>query len=725
METFELKGPDGSVYEVRAPSAEAAVAAMRKMNGSDYVQPAPPPGVISHGADGSYIADQPDISVNTQGMSTEQRDVASRALTARGQSGFGGDLARRAMPLMQGLSLSGGDELVSGIYGATQALAGNDFSDSYNYAQEAQRQELDQARSDRPWESGITQVIGNVGSGIAMGGAGLLPSLAGRSMAARTAIGAGVGGGLGATDGFLAGSGAEDRAKGAAGGAVIGTIAGGTVPLAISGIKSGVQRLADSATTNRMLDRIGLSRPAADQLKRVVDADAPTAARSLRQSGPDAMLADAGPASRGMLDTAVQKSGLGATRTIQAVNQRVSNALSGMTKKLDDVLGSPRGVSEASRDIRQGSSAARSAAYDAADAVPIDYASNSGRQIESLFPRIPRQAIREANALMKLNGQASNQILIDLTEDGTVSFRQMPNVRQLDYIKRGLAQVAEQLDGTGAMAGQSTKGKAYQDLAMDLRTALARAVPEYDVAMKTAREPIQQVQAMKFGYDLLSRSTPRDVARMEIQKMTPPQMDAARMGVRSYIDELVSNVKIASSNVDREGLPALRTMANQLTTGASLQKLRALVPDRKQYMSLVRELQQAQRALLLSADTAANSRTFGRTATAQGIKDSLEPGVVGNAARGKPIEMGRSGVQSFFGTTPQDDIAREDRVYSEIVDFLTGARGPVDTRRASQALNDAYRVGTRNELLADSVAKPLGLTIGSGAYQTGQRLLDR
>jgi hypothetical protein len=396
-----------------------------------------------------------------------------------------------------------------------------------------------------------------------------------------------------------------------------------------------------------------------------------------------------------------------------------------VTQKLDDVLGSPRGVKEAARDIRQGTASARSTVYDAAYDSPLDYASNSGRQIESLFPRIPRQAIREANALMQLKGERSQQILIDLAPDGSVQFRQMPDVRQLDYITRGLNQVAENLDGTGAMAGQSTKGQAYKDLSTALRTALRTAVPAYDDALRTAREPIQQVQGMKFGYDLLKPSTTRDVVRMEVERMTPPQLEAVRMGVRSHIDDVLANVKTAASNIDKEGMPELRRMLGDLSTKAAREKLRAIIPNRREYAELVRELDRASRSLLLSADTAANSRTFGRQATAQGIKDSLEPGVVGNALRGKPLDTSRRAVQQFFGTSPQDDIAREDQVYSEIARFLTGARGGPATQRTNQALMDAYRVGAQNEALAGNVARPLGLTIGSGAYQSGRQSLDR
>jgi hypothetical protein len=251
----------------------------------------PPEGAIIHGAEGSTVAGQ-NIGVDTRGMSMQERDVASRALAARGATN---DSMGRAAPLFQGLSLSGGDEVVSGAYGALGALRGRDFGNEYDFAQEFQRQELDQARTDRPIESMATQVLGNVGTGVAMGGAGLLPSLAGRSLAGQATIGAGVGGTLGAVDGALSGSGAEDRATKAGTGAAIGTLAGAAVPLVISGAKAGVQRLADSATVDRALSRLGISRPAADQIKRTLDADAPTAARNLRQAGPDAMLADSGP----------------------------------------------------------------------------------------------------------------------------------------------------------------------------------------------------------------------------------------------------------------------------------------------------------------------------------------------------------------------------------------------------------------------------------------------
>ena len=104
---------------------------------------------------------------------------------------------------------------------------------------------------------------------------------------------------------------------------------------------------------------------------------------------------------------------------------------------------------------------------------------------------------------MRLNGEPRSAQII-LRADNTIE--RLPDVRQLDYIKRGLQERANVEAGQGAMGGTSAVGRAYENLAREVRNLTGELVPEYNVALKTAQDSIQWVQAIKFGNTVLRPS---------------------------------------------------------------------------------------------------------------------------------------------------------------------------------------------------------------------------
>lgn len=202
---------------------------------------------------------------------------------------------------------------------------------------------------------------------------------------------------------------------------------------------------------------VGYSRPATEAVVRGLIADGalgPDGMSMLRMSGDGAMLADAGPATSGILDTVIQRSGPGATFARQAVDERAAQAGPTVAKALDEALGVPQGVMTAETGIRRGSAGARDATYTAAYAQPIDYSSEAGMAIEGLTKRVPKGVVDLANRMMQLEGEQSAQILAKVADDGTVTFLRQPDVRQLDYITRALNMAAKSGEGQGALGGR-------------------------------------------------------------------------------------------------------------------------------------------------------------------------------------------------------------------------------------------------------------------------------
>lgn len=423
--------------------------------------------------------------------------------------------------------------------------------------------------------------------------------------------------------------------------------------------------------------KAGYSRPATEAVVRGLIADGALGDEGMKRlglSGEGAMLSDAGPATRAVLDTAIQRSGPGATTAREAVEARAAQAGPTVERALDEALGTPDGVQTAETAIRQGSAGARDATYKAAYEQPIDYSSEAGMAIEGLTKRVPKPVIDLANRMMQLEGEQSAQILAKVADDGTVTFLRQPDVRQLDYITRALNMAAKSGEGQGALGGQTDIGRLFGNLARDIRNQVRDAVPEYDTALRTAADPIRRREALKFGAELLSPSVARDVAREEIAAMTGPELRAAQQGLRSLYDETLANVKatISDPNIDsRQARKALQ----DLSSPAAREKVRMILKDDAAADKMFAELLKAQKALELKADVATNSKTFGRLATEEAIDSQVTGGPVNSALRGEPINAARAFIQSITGRTPKGEQAMKDAVYEEIAKMLTGPRG--------------------------------------------------
>lgn len=690
-----------------------------------YQQPAPPPGVMIHEKGRSFVTGEGGKPAFTAPVSpATDRNLTSEALRVRADSPTASGVAAAVSPFGQGVGASWTDEVVSGLYGAGRAATGQgSFTDNYNYAQEVQRQDLDAARTAAPWLSAGSQVAGALTQAPALAAA--LPKMAGMSLLGQAAVGAGSGAALGAVDGAGAGSGLEGRGQGAATGAIVGGVVGGAVPLIAGAVGSLANKVLDGRTVDKNLKAVGLDRAAGDQVQRVMGADdafSGAGARNIDAAGPNAMLVDAGPSARGMLDTAMQRGGPAALTGRQAVVERATTAERNLTSVMDTVLGTPEGIQTATTAIRQGGAPVREMAYDLAYAQPIDYASGGGRALEALLKRVPGGVLKTAQQLMQVDGVQSRQILANVADDGTVTFARLPDVRQFDYITRALKHAAESGEGQGALGGQTQMGSAYERLASTIRSTLKRAVPEYGAALETAADDISRVQALKLGRDVLNPQVARDVLAAKAKDMTGPEKEAVRQGLRSQIDELLANVKQAASDPNIEAREV--TAAWKMMSSRAFREKAAMFMEPKDAHQLFSELGRAQKALELYAGVARNSATFGRTATADAVKASREPGALGLAMEARPWQSLQRAQQFLTGRTPQDKLAAEDAIYGQIATALTTQRGP-QAARAMQALTDAYQAGAANRSTSEAIGAGLGAGSGLSLYQLGQQYLDR
>lgn len=639
--------------------------------------------------------------------------------SAASTSGFeGGSAGAAALGAADTFSFGFGDELGAGLGATSEWLAskmGGPEPRSYDQLLGAMRTQDKAASEANPWSYGAGQVAGGVAGGLGLGAVGALPRMAqGASLASRAAVGAGEGFGLGALYGLGTGEG-EDTASSALVNGAVGAAGGAAVPLIAQGVASGYRGIMDRMARNDVARSAGVSPEVASHLTQVLDADStlgPQGRANMQRAGGEAMLADAGPNAQGVLDAAIQRPGPGSALARGRVNDRVGRDSQAVARALDQSLGVPEGVNAAQKSVRDGARQAVSDAYDGpngAYAQPIDYASEQGQRLEGIInripPRIANKAIQQANERLTYSQTPNQQILADIAEDGTISYREMPNVRQADAIKRALNDIVN--DGTDPQTRKmSSEAQFASEMATDLRDALRDAVPAYGDALRTAADPLSRQSAIQLGSKILSRSMTRDQVQEATRRFTGPEQDALAQGVRSNIDDIMANVTRTVRDGGTEAKEAYKAIRD-LSSRANREKLEiALGPER--VSSLFDELDRAGQSFSLQGRMADGSQTFARNQTNDMVKQTFAPGAVGTLARGKPLNAAQRIAQLLTGQTDEAVQGRENAMFSEIADYLTR---PADQAiPAFQAMTDYGTQTATNQASSAAIARLLSET---------------
>lgn len=612
-----------------------------------------------------------------------------------------------------------GDELAAGAVSGIESLRGNDQPYDRTLAQIRADQRAAQDQNPKSYLGG--QVGGAIAQALATRGAGFFPNAS--SIAGKMGGGMLTGAAYGGAHGAGAGEGMGDRATQALKEGAFGAAIGATAPVVAAGASRAYEAARNAVLGNRIARQAGASPEALRMLGNVLDADGtrgPVGAANMARAGQDAMLADAGPNARAILDTAIQRGGPGAVEAQNAIAQRTARAAGAATSALDNTLGAPQGVTAARTAIRTGSAAARGNAYDAAYSAPINYADPRGQALEQLVRgRVPGDIVRQANRLMQLGGDESQQILARVADDGSVAFERLPDVRQLDYITRALNNAAESGDGAGALGGQTPMGRAYQGLASEIRRTLRDLVPEYGQALETAADPIRRSQGVELGSRLLSPSMTRDQVDEAVRGMSGPERAAVAQGVRSRIDDVMANVSRTVQDGDtpaREAVKAIRDLSSR----ANREKLSAVIGN-QQAATLFDELDRVATSFDLRASVAQNSRTYARQATDARIGEMTAPGAVGTFMQGAPLKGTQRIAQALTGQTPQDIVRRQDGYYSELARLLT--QPAAQSQAAFNAIGQMGQTDAATRLMAGRIARALAGT--QTVYPSTMLLQDR
>ncbi|MGB0855323.1 MAG: hypothetical protein ACPGSI_18645 [Pikeienuella sp.] len=651
-------------------------------------------------------------------------DAAQHAKLIERQTMFGG----AANPRMGGMAtfMSGvplvGEFFDEGMGKAYDAATGA----PEGYGQEVVRELREQYTDENPNEALATQIGGGVVGSLpaAAMGVPLISKVPGAAL--KATAGAGAGGALGALEGATAGYGSgetpEDRSEravtGAGVGGALGLGLGGLAPIVGVGVKSLARRI-QKTDIGAIADELGISRKAATVLRRyAANDDLEGARRAIDMMGDDAMLADAGMGMGQALDDMTQTGGRALTAGTKPVAARAAKAGPKIRKTLDMILGEPEGMETAARSIAKRTAGVRQKAYDAAYASPINYASKAGRNIEGVLSRVPKQilrkAINSANDSMQIAGLKNQQILADIADDGTVAFREMPNVRQLDTLKRKLGEIAEgEVDNVGRITGH---GIEVRGLASDLRDAIKVAVPSYSRALKLGGDKISEDAALDLGKDILTNRVSKfDVAKWKKAKPSKEAVLAAKRGLREQIETTLDNVRATLTQPDVDPRQAYKAVADFSSEGARAKVNMLLGPSEAN--KLFRDLDNARGALELAAVVGGNSKTAIRTAGREAFEATTAPNALTSLAQFKPGEAVSKITAALTGATDDAAMAARAKIAAEVADVLTRTRGK-DAERALKLIGSAMKGQPLKDETAATIARAVEGSLLVGGYQS-------
>lgn len=546
--------------------------------------------------------------------------------------------------------------------------------------------------------------------------AALVPSTGTRMLPA-IAQSAGTGGLLGAIEGAIYGAGqgegagrAETAGTGALFGGLLGGAFGGAAPLVAKGAENvaGLFRRSDVA---KIAADLGISRDAAKVIKNTFDqgGDIAAAQAALQKAGSEAMLADAGYAAQALLDASAASGGRAGQIARTAVDDRMTRTGEALDTTLDTVLGpAPLGPKTAVADIAARSAPARADAYQAAYSTPINYAAPQGMKIEEVLGRVAPDdliaGIVEANKEMRSRGQVNQQIMAVLDANGNVEFlREMPNVQQLDEIKKALQKIAyDNTDDFGRLTGT---GQRYNRLAGELRDAVSDAVPDYGTAVSLGGDKLAEERAFMLGRDLLSAKTEIEDVGLELgKKPSADQIAAAKSGLRSYVAKVLGDVRMVPSDPNIDARQVVKAVTD-MSSGNARAKIRSLMGAEAD--ALLKQIDEATQSAVVRTAISTNSKTAIRSGIKETVEELTTPGVLGQAMAGDPINTSKALIQAVTGQTAEYTAAQQQRIFEDIARALTEKRGQ-SARAALNYLDQAMRgqplTAAQNEFLARQIA---------------------
>lgn len=281
----------------------------------------------------------------------------------------------------------------------------------------------------------------------------------------------------------------------------------------------------------------------------------------LQKVGPDAMPMDLGPNLQRQAGALAATPGEAQQTIRSAIANRQAGAGTRISESLDNALGQPVDTMAVADDIIAQRSAAAKPLYDAAYAKPVPFT----KELEETLQRpSAAAALRNAQKLAADEGIPSQQWFANIADDGTVTIKNVPDVRQLDLTKRAL----DDMIGAAKRSGNDNSSRILTQLKDKLVKQVDDAVPEYAAARKAFSDPSAVIDAMEEGKSVFSKTMTPNQLRTQMLKMSDAEKEAFIQGGRASVADIMGTAR-------NDALAA----KNMFATGYNKEKLALLVGE--------------------------------------------------------------------------------------------------------------------------------------------------
>jgi hypothetical protein len=420
-----------------------------------------------------------------------------------------------------------------------------------------ERAQTEQFKSDHPIAAPAIEAAGNLGNPLGILGA----STKGVSLGGKVLYGAGAGAGLG---GVLGAANSQDwtnlpqTMRDATFGAGTGAVLGGALPVVGAGVGA-----AYNGITNALRPVPGISRGAVPHLLEAYKADTPAAIQAqLDRLGPDAMLADTGPAMLGKAQGASLNSDEGRSVLQGALTQRNEGTNQRIMGDVNRALGPAEPPQTVTNAIREHRSAIDNVAYPAAlDNAPDVKTAPLLQQITDMIPRSVGMEKKALTNLRDMMMKTEQRPVLDAAGYPQFDSLGRPKFQDIKVSQNDagvLHKVKQELDnviqydapGLGVPPGALTRQQGTLKLMRgQLNNALETQVPGYRQANAASAALAKRADAVEAGTQYLGSG-----------KTTPfPEQFAAEFNPLSQ-GEKIAFAKGSRGNIER----ILGTKANDL-----------------------------------------------------------------------------------------------------------------------------------------------------------------
>jgi len=569
----------------------------------------------------------------------------------------------------------------------------------------------------------------------------------------------GTGAGIGGAEGLLYGYGAgEDgnRLEEAIDQGMFGAGIGAVANPALMGITYGYSRIANGlkdTSSETIASLFAISKEAANIIKETITAGGASLEEmvsNLRRGGVNkdgAMIADADIATQVITDAVAAAGGESASTINRALQDRVSSNFQGLTTSLDQNIAElpfmedfptiRQDPSEIAKQNAKKTRPAREKAYDKAYKTQIDYLSPKGQKVQEALDEIDEATLTKIlgninSRIRKSTGDTTELAFKrNVGEDGAeyLSLIDMPTMKQLDFIKRELSEIAFNSPGVPAankmLPVLSQEAKDALHLRYTLSNALKDANPDYKKAVKLGQDKITSENALASGYDMLTPEvTPNMVANI-FKDAGENEKIAMRLGIRAKLERVIGEMRPTPSR-----MPDSKELDEtfKLLSSRDNRKILETVLGGKEYKKLIKDLDKAEVAIKLRISVAENSKTAIRGNVLRNIDQATDEAssIRQTLAEGRGVEATRKIIQRINET---EAVSRKHKqlILKELAGAMTGTRGKAAIAKLRQVY-DAVKKGEQTmadiEYISNFMYTGINLQLITGSVTKAREIRD-